>query len=87
MARISNKEGLAHVGGSPYDLIVIAVERARQLGRGAIPLVSQPGSRAMTALREIEQGLVGREIMEEIINSHQTEKEEVGDDLANYVNS
>jgi hypothetical protein len=41
----------------------------------------------MTALREIEQGLVGRELMEEIINGHQTEKEEVVDDLANYVNS
>ena len=87
MARISNAEGIAHVGGSAYDLIVIAVERARQLGRGATPLVAQPGNKAMTALREIEQGLFGRELMEEIINSHQYEKDDEEDDLANYVNS
>jgi len=85
MARISNNKGRKNVGGSPYDLIVIAVERARQIGRGDFPLVTKPGNKAMTALREIEQGLVGRELMEEIIYSHQTEKDEEEDNLANYM--
>jgi len=31
--------------------------------------------------------LFGRELMEEIINSHQYEKDDEEDDLANYVNS
>jgi len=86
MARISNAEGLAHIGGDPYELIVIAVERARRIGRGATPMVSQPGNKALTALREIERGLVGREVLEELIYSHQIEKDDEEDDLANYVN-
>ena len=70
MARVSNKEGIEAVGGSQFDLITIAAHRGRQYSKGVRPLVDRPGGRGMTALREIEQGLVGREVMDDIVNKY-----------------
>ncbi len=70
MARVSNKEGIAAVGGSQFDLITIAAHRGRQYSKGVRPLINQPGGRGMTALREIEQGLVGREVLDDIVNKY-----------------
>lgn len=70
MARVSNKEGIAAVGGSQFDLITIAAHRGCQYSKGVRPLINQPGGRGMTALREIEQGLVGREVLDDIVNKY-----------------
>jgi len=70
MARVSNKEGIDAVGGSQFDLITIAAHRGRQYSKGVRPLINQPGGRGMTALREIEQGLVGREVLDDIVNKY-----------------
>ena len=47
-----------------YDLVLIGARRARELGRGDLARVSGPKhSAVVTALKEIELGLVGREYL------------------------
>ncbi|WP_353484136.1 DNA-directed RNA polymerase subunit omega [Haliscomenobacter sp.] len=47
-----------------YDLVLIGARRARELGRGDKPKLDGPKhSAVVTALKEIEQGLVGREYL------------------------
>ena len=47
--------------GNRYDLVLIGARRARELGRGDLPKIAAPKrSAVVTALREIEQGKVGR---------------------------
>ena len=47
-----------------YDLVLIGARRARELSRGDLPRVSGPKhSHILTALKEIEQGKVGRDYL------------------------
>ena len=47
-----------------YDLVLIGARRARELGRGDLARLSGPKhSAVVTALKEIEHGLVGREYL------------------------
>ena len=47
-----------------YDLVLIGARRARELGRGDKPRVDGPKhSAVVTALKEIELGLVGRDYL------------------------
>ena len=47
-----------------YDLVLIGARRARELGRGDKPKLDGPKhSAVVTALKEIEQKLVGREYL------------------------
>ena len=47
-----------------YDLVLIGARRARELGRGDKPKVDGPKhSAVVTALKEIEQKLIGREYL------------------------
>ena len=63
MARISSEEaGLAI--GSKYDTVLVASRRVRELRNGHAPMIPNPHhSEIITALREIEQGKVGREYL------------------------
>ena len=61
MARISNTKGLKEVGGSQFDLIIAAAGRARSYSADNQPLTPHFNKRGMTALREIEQGLISIE--------------------------
>ena len=67
MARISNTKGTKNVGGSRYELIMQAATRARSYSADNQPLTPHFNKRGMTALREIEQGLIStadnRELM------------------------
>jgi DNA-directed RNA polymerase subunit omega len=50
--------------GNRYDLVLIASRRVRELHRGDAPLVGENRhGTVLTALLEIEQGLVGREYL------------------------
>lgn len=63
MARITSEEASRAVG-SKYDLILIASRRVRELRNGHAPEIANPHrSEVITALREIEQGKVGREYL------------------------
>lgn len=54
MARITVEDCLEHVGNR-FALVLLAAERARQLSKGARPLVECDNKPAVTALREIAQ--------------------------------
>lgn len=63
MARITSEEASRQVG-SKYDLVLIASRRVRELRNGHAPEISNPHSSAViTALREVEQGKVGRDYL------------------------
>lgn len=49
--------------GSRYDLVLIAAARLRQVRNGATPRVEPEYGERSTVLREIEQGLVGHEVL------------------------
>ena len=63
MARITSEEAQRAVG-SKYDLILIASRRVRELRNGYHPEITNPHrSEIVTALREIEQGKIGRDYL------------------------
>jgi DNA-directed RNA polymerase subunit omega len=62
MARLTSEIAAAQVGGK-YDLVLIAARRARELNRGWRPLVKSKNDVVVTALREIEAGLIGRDYL------------------------
>ena len=60
---LSNEAAVAAVENR-YDLVLIGARRARELGRGDKPKIDGPKHGAVvTALKEIELGLVGREYL------------------------
>jgi len=52
--------------GNRFDLVLAAAVRVRELKRGHRKLVPDGDGITCTALREIEQGLVGRELLRKI---------------------
>ena len=70
MARVTVQEA-AEVIGNRFDLILIAARRARQLQLHVRePLVDEENDKpTVIALREIEQRLINREIMDQIENN------------------
>jgi DNA-directed RNA polymerase subunit omega len=65
MARITIDDCLAHIPNR-FELTLVAAYRARQLANGASHLVEEGRSKdkpTVTALREISEGLVGKEIL------------------------
>jgi DNA-directed RNA polymerase subunit omega len=65
MARITSEKAVEAVENR-FDLVLIASQRARELKRGALPKVTSKNGAAVTALREIEQGFVGRDYLKRI---------------------
>ena len=57
MARVTVEDCLEHVGNR-FALVILAAERARQLAKGARPLLLCDNKPAVTALREIAEGKV-----------------------------
>lgn len=62
MARLTSELASEKVG-SKYDLVLIAARRARELNRGWGPKIQCDNSITVTALREIEAGLIGRDYL------------------------
>jgi DNA-directed RNA polymerase subunit omega len=52
--------------GNRFDLVLIAAARVRELRRGHSKQVIGLNGPAITALREIESGLVGREYLKKV---------------------
>jgi DNA-directed RNA polymerase subunit omega len=73
MARLTSELAARQVG-SKYDLVLIAARRARELGRGWRPLLDCKNSIAVTALREIEAGLIGRDYLQKPQNIDRRER-------------
>ncbi len=65
MARISSEKA-AQVIGSRFDLILIASVRVRELTKGHKPKLKTNNQHGVTALMEIEQGLIGRDYLKRV---------------------
>ena len=65
MARITSQKAVEAIGNR-YDLVLIASQRARELKRGAVPKVASKNGTVVTALREIEEGFIGRDYLKRI---------------------
>ena len=65
MARITVQDCLEHVDNR-FDLVLAAAQRARQISLGAEPRVPRENDKpTVIALREVAEGLVGREVLDE----------------------
>lgn len=62
MARITSEKATLAVG-SRYDLVLIASRRVRELRNGHTALITPESNEIVTALKEIEEGLVGRDYL------------------------
>jgi DNA-directed RNA polymerase subunit omega len=65
MARVTSQAAVEAVGNR-YDLVLIATARARELKRGHQPLTDKRSGNVVTALREIEDGKIGREYLAKV---------------------
>jgi len=65
MARISSEKAVNQVGNR-FDLVLIAAQRVRELHKGHKPKIATKHGPVVTALTEIEEGLVGREYLKRI---------------------
>jgi DNA-directed RNA polymerase subunit omega len=52
--------------GNRYDLVLVAAQRVRELRRGHAPKIVTKYGAMVTAILEIEQGLVGNEYLDRI---------------------
>lgn len=78
MARITVEDCLDNVDNR-FDLVLLATKRARQLARGVDPLLPWENDKVtVMALREIADGLVSHESVEEPV----VEEESIDDELA-----
>jgi DNA-directed RNA polymerase subunit omega len=65
MARITVEDCLEHVDNR-FQLVLVATKRARQISDGGEPLVEVENDKCtVIALREIAEGLVTKEILED----------------------
>ncbi|QJC33072.1 DNA-directed RNA polymerase subunit omega [Enterobacteriaceae endosymbiont of Donacia semicuprea] len=64
MARITVEKAVKKIGNR-FDLVIIASKRARQIQiKGKIPLLIEKNDKTtILALREIEQGLINKKIL------------------------
>lgn len=87
MARVTVEDCLEKVGNR-FELVRIATKRARQISSGQEPMVDEENDKStVIALREIAEGKVGPEIMEEVaavthIGTSLTTEEEVGKEIS-----
>ena len=65
MARITSEKAALAVENR-FDLVLIASQRVRELKRGAMPKVATKNGAVVTALREIEEGHIGRDYLKRV---------------------
>ena len=49
-----------------YDLVIVATARARDIKKGATPLINNGHGAIVTALEEIDAGLIGYEYLKKL---------------------
>jgi len=83
MARVTVEDCLTNVDNR-FQLVLVATKRARQISLGAQPLIEEQNDKpTVLALREIAEGLVTRDILDEKIEEEilefVTDEEEDGE--------
>jgi DNA-directed RNA polymerase subunit omega len=85
MARITVEDCLEHVENR-FDLVLLAARRARQISRGADPLVPAENDKpTVIALREIAENLINEASMDEMDARAEIEKISTDDDLIRQI--
>jgi DNA-directed RNA polymerase subunit omega len=85
MARITVEDCLEHVENR-FDLVLLAARRARQIARGADPLVAAENDKpTVIALREIAENLINEASMDEMDARAEIEKISTDDDLIRQI--
>ena len=85
MARITVEDCLEHVDNR-FDLVLLASRRARQISQGADPLVPAENDKpTVIALREIAEGLVTAEGMDEMEAQRALERLSTDDELVRQI--
>ena len=85
MARITVEDCLEHVENR-FDLVLLAARRARQISRGADPLVPAENDKpTVIALREIAENLINESSMDEMEARAEIEKISTDDDLIRQI--
>ena len=78
MARVTVEDCLEHVDNR-FELVLLATKRARQLVNGVDPLIPWENDKpTVVALREIAEGLITNQIMEDT----EVTQESIDDELA-----
>ena len=86
MARVTVEDCLENVNNR-FELVMVATKRARQIANGQKPLVEEENDKpTVIALREIAEGKIGAEILEEVsaaqhIGVSMTTEEEVSQEM------
>ncbi|QJC28390.1 DNA-directed RNA polymerase subunit omega [Enterobacteriaceae endosymbiont of Plateumaris braccata] len=85
MARLTVEDAIKKIGNR-FDLILIAAKRARQIQiRGKSPLLSKKNDKTtVLALREIEQGLINKKILNDHENFEDQESNSIKIKSMNY---
>jgi len=73
MARVTVEDCLVHIP-SRFELVYLAVERVKQLRKGAEPLVKCKNKEIVLALREIAAGKVRFDNLEELAKEAEEKK-------------
>ncbi|HEY0634443.1 MAG TPA: DNA-directed RNA polymerase subunit omega [Gammaproteobacteria bacterium] len=77
MARVTVEDCLTNLDNR-FQLVLVATRRARQIANGKEPMVPWENDKpTVVALREIAQGLVGREILDAPLVEEVEEVEDV----------
>lgn len=75
MARITVEDCVEKIGNR-FELVLVATRRARQIARGAAPLLEQENDKAtVIALREIADGLIDQAVLDEELEVASDEEE------------
>ena len=65
MARITVEDCVEKIGNR-FELVLVATKRARQVARGAAPLLEEENDKpTVIALREIAEGLIDQSVLDE----------------------
>lgn len=75
MARVTVEDAVEKIGNC-FDLVLVAARRARQIQtEGKEPLVAEENDKpTVIALREIEEGLINRQLLD--LREHQEQQEQ-----------
>lgn len=73
MARISSEKAVEMIGNK-FDLILVASNRAREIKNGSAPKLLSDNGPIITALREIEEGLVTKQDYLKKLHKHNKDR-------------
>jgi DNA-directed RNA polymerase subunit omega len=80
MARLTVEDCLDHVDNR-FQLVLVASKRAREIANGKDPMLPWENDKpTVVALREIEEGLVGPSVLDEVVAEEHAQESIVGEE-------